>query len=96
MSTDTTFDPWLKLRDLTSLRNDLALVLERYEKMRSYAIAQYQDLKERKGTATDTLDGLLGVTTFCSQKIEPIRARIEAVERKMEVETEKLNNASIS
>lgn len=95
MSTQT-FDPWEKLRGITAIYTDVKTVWERYDKIKRLAVAQYQDLRDRKGTAEDTLTGLLECITFITNKADPLEHRLETLARQMEVETERINSGETS
>jgi hypothetical protein len=90
--TDITIDPWLKLREKTEVRNDIATVADHYAKIQKLALAQLELFKGRKTVRQDTIDGLEFMVKFCEQKAMPLFENLQKLDVELYEMTERLNN----
>lgn len=92
MADKTWLDPWLEIRDKTSLRNDILEVAETYNRMSRLALKQLNRLKERPKTRQDTLTGLTSIVAFCDERATPLFERLAALDCEISDMTERLNH----
>lgn len=92
MSDGTWLDPWLKLREKTEVRNDIAEIADTYAKLSRLACQQLNRLKERPRTTAGTIDGLASIILFCDERAKPLFAKLATIEAELAEETEKLNH----
>lgn len=92
MSDGAWLDPWLKLREKTAVRNDLAEVADCYSKMRRLALQQYNRLKDRPKTKQETLNGLQRIIEFCDERGQPLWETLQKLDVQIYEETERLND----
>ncbi len=89
----TWLDPWLKLREKTSQRNDLFDLADRYSKMARLARQQYVALKDRPKSSKETLEGLIGIAEFAEARSKPLFDLATKLETELREESERLQNA---
>lgn len=92
MSDGAWIDPWLKLREKTEVRNDIAEIASGYAKMSRLACQQLNRLKERPRTTQGTIDGLAQIILFCDERSKPLFAKLATLEAEIAEETERLNH----
>lgn len=92
MADKTWLDPWLEIREKTSVRNDIHDVAETYNKMSRLALQQLNRLKDRPKTRQDTLSGLASIIAFCDERANPLFERLAALDCEISAMTERLNH----
>lgn len=92
MSVQTAFDPWLKLRDMTSQRNDLIVLADHYDKMGIHAVQLLNELKDRPKASRETLEGLRGIVEFAHLRSKPLWEKVSQLEARMKEESERINH----
>ncbi len=93
MSDQTTWlDPWLHLREMTTSRNDLMTVADRYSRIQRLALEQLNDLRQRSKTTPETLAQLEEIIRFCGDKGQPLWDKLSTLDAKLKEETERLNH----
>lgn len=92
MSDGTWIDPWLKLREKTEVRNDLAEIADTYARMSRLAVKQLNRLKVRPRSTAGTIDGLASIILFCDERSKPLFEKLALIEAEIAEETERLNH----
>lgn len=92
MTDQTWLDPWLKIREKTSHRNELLQIADRYSKMQRLAMAQLAELRKRPKSRPDTLAGLEEIIRFCGERGQPLFDKVAVLDAELAQETEALNH----
>lgn len=92
MSDEQWLDPYLKIREMTQVRNDTLEIADRYSKMARMARQQYMALKSRPKASKTTLDGLLQMSEFCDSRAKPLFDLVDKMNAEITDRMERLQN----